>query len=77
METFTVELITVNNCGVLHHIAGIFAKCQLNIETLDLKPLPEGLSRMRITLRGDMALRTHLLRLLSKLYDVKSAAQIK
>ena len=77
MEHFTVELITVNSCGVLHHIAGIFSKCRLNIETLHLEPLQEGLSRMHITLCGDMALRTHLLRLLSKLYDVKSVTQIK
>lgn len=73
MEHFTIELCTVNSCGVLHRIAGVYAKCKYNIDSMTVEPAAGNeLSFMRITSKGTQDECRHLLRLLARLYDVKS-----
>ena len=73
MEKFTVELTAANSCGVLHHISGVYAKCRINIDALTFAPEAESeLAVMQVTSKGNESVHTHLLKLLLKLYDVKS-----
>ena len=75
MERFTVEVYCLNSPGVLHRIAGVYAKSKVNILSLHLEETSNSeLSRLFITACGSLEFRLHLVRLLARLYDVKSVS---
>jgi len=71
-EKFIVGIIVSNHFGVLHRVAGLYAKRGYNIDSLAVGETENlAYSRMTIVSTGDEYMKTQVLKQLEKLRDVK------
>lgn len=74
LPNMVIELCTNNHPGVLSHIMGLFSRRGFNLEAMLCAPDRESdSSRMYLLVRNDERLE-QIVKQLSKLYDVRSAA---
>jgi len=73
-EKFIISLIVDNHFGVLHRVAGLYAKRGYNIDSLAVGVTEdEDFSRITIVSTGDEYMREQVVRQLNKLQDVRAA----
>ena len=72
MEKFIIAILVSNHAGVLSRVTGMFTRRGLNIDSLTVGETesPE-FSRITISLHGDKAICSQIVKQLEKMYDVK------
>ena len=72
MEKFIIAILVSNHAGVLSRVTGMFTRRGFNIESLTVGETesPE-FSRITISLHGDKAICSQIVKQLEKMYDVK------
>ena len=72
MEKFIIAILVSNNAGVLSRVTGMFTRRGFNIDSLTVGETdsPE-FSRITISLHGDKAICSQIVKQLEKMYDVK------
>ena len=72
MEKFIIAILVSNHAGVLSRVTGMFTRRGFNIDSLTVGETesPE-FSRITISLHGDKAICSQIVKQLEKMYDVK------
>ena len=72
MEKFIIAILVSNRAGVLSRVTGMFTRRGFNIDSLTVGETesPE-FSRITISLHGDKAICSQIVKQLEKMYDVK------
>lgn len=72
MEKFIIAILVPNRAGVLSRVTGMFTRRGFNIDSLTVGETesPE-FSRITISLHGDKAICSQIVKQLEKMYDVK------
>ena len=72
MEKFIIAILVSNRAGVLSRVTGMFTRRGFNIDSLTVGETesPE-FSRITISLHGDKAICSRIVKQLEKMYDVK------
>ena len=78
MEKFIIAILVSNHAGVLSRVTGMFTRRGFNIDSLTVGETesPE-FSRITISLHGDKAICSQIVKQLEKMYDVKTVKVMK
>ena len=72
MEKFIIAILVSNHAGVLSRVTGMFTRRGFNIDSLTVgEPESPEFSRITISLHGDKAICSQIVKQLEKMYDVK------
>ena len=72
MEKFIIAILVSNHAGVLSRVTGMFTRRGFNIDSLTVGETDSpDFSRITISLHGDKAICSQIVKQLEKMYDVK------
>ena len=72
MEKFIIAILVSNHAGVLSRVTGMFTRRGFNIDSLTVgETVSPEFSRITISLHGDKAICSQIVKQLEKMYDVK------
>ena len=72
MEKFIIAILVSNHAGVLSRVTGMFTRRGFNIDSLTVGETESlEFSRITISLHGDKAICSQIVKQLEKMYDVK------